>query len=211
MVLSALSVITSVNSAQAATPTILVYGDSLSAAYGIPREQGWVTLLQQRLQKQKFPHQIINASVSGETTSSGLSRISSTLKQHKPNFILIELGANDGLRGLPISNMRHNLSAMIEASKQAGAKVFLIGIMIPPNYGPRYTADFKDSYTELALRFKLPLVPFLLDGVAGQRHLIQDDGLHPTAAAQGLVLENVWKVLGAELIKTQAKPAKNKP
>lgn len=203
-----LSVIISINSVQAASPTILVYGDSLSAAYNIPREQGWVALLQQRLKKQALPYQIINASVSGETTSGGLSRLSSTLKQHRPDFILIELGANDGLRGLPISDMRQNLSAMIEAGKQSGAKVLLIGIMIPPNYGPRYTTDFKDSYAELALRFKLPLVPFLLDGVAGQRHLVQEDGLHPTAAAQGLLLENVWEVLEAELEKTHAKTAK---
>ena len=185
----------------AATPTILVYGDSLSAAYGIPRDQGWVNLLQQRLQKQGLPYQVVNASISGETTSGGLSRIAQTLRQYKPDFVLLELGANDGLRGLPVTEMQHNLSAMIETSQKAKARVLLIGIMIPPNYGPRYTHEFTDSYPTLAQRYKLPLLPFLLDGVAGKPELTQDDGLHPTAAAQLQVLDNVWKVLEPALEK----------
>ena len=185
----------------AATPTILVYGDSLSAAYGIPREQGWVNLLQQRLQKQGLPYQVINASISGETTSGGLSRIAQTLRQYKPDFVLLELGANDGLRGLPVDEMQRNLSAMIAASQKTKAHVMLIGIMIPPNYGPRYTHEFTDSYPTLAQHYKLPLVPFLLDGVAGRAELTQDDGLHPNAIAQPQVLDNVWKVLQPELAK----------
>jgi acyl-CoA thioesterase-1 len=184
-----------------AAPTILVYGDSLSAAYGIPRDQGWVNLLQQRLQEQGLTHQVINASISGETTSGGLSRMDNTLRQYKPDFVLLELGANDGLRGLPVTEMQHNLATMIEACQKIKAHVMLIGIMIPPNYGPRYTHEFTDSYPALAQRYKLPLLPFLLDGVAGKPELTQDDGLHPTAAAQAQVLDNVWKVLSPELTK----------
>jgi acyl-CoA thioesterase-1 len=197
------------NSAVAAAPVMLVYGDSLSAAYGIPREQGWVTLLQQRLQKQGYPHQVVNASISGETTSGGLSRINAALKQHDPDIVLLELGANDGLRGLPVAAMQHNLTAMIEASQKAGAEVLLIGIMIPPNYGSGYTRQFSESFPALAKRYKLPLIPFLLDGVAGKRDLTLDDGLHPTAAAQSLILENVWGVLEPELDKKHS--AKRKP
>jgi acyl-CoA thioesterase-1 len=178
---------------------MLVYGDSLSAAYGIPREQGWVTLLQQRLQKQGYPHQVVNASISGETTSGGLSRIQAALDQHKPDIVLLELGANDGLRGLPVAAMQKNLTAMIEASQKAGAEVLLIGIMIPPNYGSAYTRQFSESFPTLAKRYKLPLIPFLLEGVAGKRDLTLDDGLHPTASAQSLILENVWKVLETEI------------
>lgn len=194
--------------ASAATPTILVYGDSLSAAYGIPREQGWVNLLQQHLQKQGLLYQVVNASISGETTSGGLSRIAQTLRQYKPDFVLLELGANDGLRGLPVAEMQRNLAAMIEASQKANARVMLVGIMIPPNYGPRYTHEFTDSFSTLAQRYQLPLLPFLLDGVAGKPELTQDDGLHPTAAAQPQVMDNVWKVLQPELIKHSKTSAK---
>ncbi len=210
LLLGALANIAISNSALAATPTILVYGDSLSAAYGIPREQGWATLLQQRLQKQGYVHQVVNASISGETTSGGLSRIKASLKQHKPDIMLLELGANDGLRGLPVAEMRQNLTSIIEAGQSTGARTILIGIMIPPNYGPSYTREFSASFPTLAKRYHLPLVPFLLDGVAGKRELTQDDGLHPTAAAQSLILDNVWKTLEPELAKTPPKSIKNK-
>lgn len=186
-------------SAAASAPIILVYGDSLSAAYGIPRERGWVSLLQQQLKQEALPYQVLNASISGETTSGGLTRLQALLKQHQPALVLLQLGANDGLRGLPVADMRRNLSAIIEATQQAGVKTMLIGIMIPPNYGPRYTREFKDSYQLLAERYQLPLVPFLLDGVAGNRTLMQDDGLHPTADAQQTVFANVWKVLAPYL------------
>ena len=176
-------------------PTILVYGDSLSAAYRIPREQGWVALLQQKLQQQGLPHRVVNASVSGETTSGGLSRLPAALKQHRPDIVVLELGANDGLRGLPIAGMQRNLRAMIEAIQDADARVVLAGMLIPPNYGPQYTSAFAASFKELAGRYDLPLVPFLLDGVAGKRELTQDDGLHPSAAAQEKILDNVWEVL----------------
>jgi acyl-CoA thioesterase-1 len=174
---------------------VLVFGDSLSAAYGLPREQGWVALLQQQLDRQAQRREVINASISGETTSGGLTRLNQLLDQHRPELVIIQLGANDGLRGLPVSDMRRNLSAMIELCQKSGARVALIGIMIPPNYGPRYTLEFKESYPLLAKKYKLPLVPFLLDGVTETPELMQDDGLHPKADAQPMILQNVWKVL----------------
>ncbi len=180
-------------------PTILVYGDSLSAAYRMPQAQGWVSLLQQRLQEQGYPHNVVNASVSGETTSGGLSRLPITLRQHQPDLVLLELGANDGLRGLPLPQMRANLETMIKASRNAGADVVLLGIMIPPNYGSKYTQEFSRSYNELARQYDLPLVNFLLEGVAGKPELTLDDGLHPSAAAQPRILDNVWQVLAPEL------------
>ena len=176
-------------------PTILVYGDSLSAAYGIARERGWVNLLQRRLQNRGYHYAVFNASVSGETTSGGLTRMPATLRQQHPAIVLIELGANDGLRGLPVTEMQRNLSEMIEASQKIKAKVMLIGIRIPPNYGPRYTHEFTESFPMLAKRYTLPLSPFLLDGVAGNPELTQDDGLHPTAEAQERLLDNVWNML----------------
>ena len=178
---------------------ILVYGDSLSAAYRMPQQQGWVSLLQQLLQTQGYPYHVVNASVSGETTSGGLSRLQITLRQHKPDIVLLELGANDGLRGLPLAQMRNNLEAMIKAIQATGADVILLGIMIPPNYGPKYTQEFSQSFTELAKRFDLPRVNFLLEGVAGKPELTLDDGLHPSAIAQPRILENVWKILNPEL------------
>ncbi|HSH72669.1 MAG TPA: arylesterase [Methylophilaceae bacterium] len=187
--------------ANAAAPTILVYGDSLSAAYGIPREQSWVSLLQQRLKQEGLTHQVINTSISGETTTGGSSRIAATLKANQPNIVLIELGANDGLRGLPLNEMQNNLIQMIEACQQAKAKVVLVGMMIPPNYGPKYTREFNETYNNLAKRYRLALVPFLLADVAGNPELTQDDGLHPTALAQPRVLDNVWKILKPELAK----------
>lgn len=180
---------------RAASKTILVYGDSLSAAYGIPREQGWVSLLEQRIQAQRLPYRIVNASVSGETTSGGLSRFPANLKQHKPDLVILELGANDGLRGLPVSEMQKNLGKMIQTSREAKAEVLLLGMMLPPNYGHRYAQEFKASFTQLALRFKLPLVPFFLDGVAAHPELVLDDGLHPSAAGQPRILDNVWAEL----------------
>ena len=184
---------------KSAQPTILVYGDSLSAAYSMPQAKGWVSLLQQRLQEKGYPHKVVNASVSGETTSGGLSRLGITLRQHQPDIVLLELGANDGLRGLPLAQMRSNLKTMIKTSQDAGAEVMLLGIMIPPNYGPKYTQEFSRSFGELANEYDLPLVKFLLEGVAGKPELTLDDGLHPSAAAQPRILDNVWQVLAPEL------------
>ena len=198
---------TAMGAVKADKPVILVYGDSLSAAYRMPQQQGWVSLLQQRLKSQGYPHKVINASVSGETTSGGLSRLAITLRQHQPDLVLLELGANDGLRGLPLAQMRSNLEAMIKASRQAGADVMLLGIMIPPNYGSKYTQEFSRSFGELANRYDLPLVKFLLEGVAGKPELTLDDGLHPSAAAQPKILNNVWQVLAPELASSKTSSA----
>jgi acyl-CoA thioesterase-1 len=175
--------------------TILVYGDSLSAAYGIAQKDGWVTLLQERLQKSGGDYSVANASISGETSSGGASRIQATLVQHKPRITIVELGANDGLRGLPVKQMAANLDTIVNAAQKAGSKVVLVGMRIPPNYGREYTRDFEKAFADLSKRRKLPLVPFLFEGMADRAELFQQDQLHPTAAAQPQLLENVWKAL----------------
>ena len=182
------------------TPRLLVLGDSLSAAYGIDVQQGWVSLLEQRVAA-KYPHKVINASVSGETTGGGLARLPALLEQHKPELVIVELGGNDGLRGYPLNVMQQQLVDIIEKSRAAGATVVLVGMQIPPNYGPRYTNRFRDIYKELAEKFELPLVEFLLDGVATDAALMQRDGIHPTAAAQEKILDNVWPVLQPLLVR----------
>jgi len=172
--------------------TILVFGDSLSAAYGVRPEQGWVTLLTQRLQTQGYGYQVINASVSGETSSGGLERLPRALSLHAPDILILELGANDGLRGLPVNAMHDNLAEMVRLAQAAGARVLLVAIRIPPNYGPRYTDEFGRAYGEIAQKYHLPLVPFLLEKVALDAALMQEDGLHPNAAAQPIILDTVW-------------------
>lgn len=175
-------------------PTVLIMGDSLSAGYGIKLEEGWVNLLQKELAK-KNQAKIVNASVSGETSSGGLTRLPALLSQHKPNIVFIELGGNDGLRGQSIKIMQENLQKMISLSQDSGAEILLAGMQIPTNYGPRYTTQFKETYTVLAEKNKIPLVPFLLEGVATHRELIQNDGIHPTAAAQPTIVKNVLPLL----------------
>ena len=179
----------------AASNSILIYGDSLSAAYEIPQQLGWVSLLQQRLEDQHYPYKVINASVSGETTSGGLSRLSATLNEHQPNIVILELGANDGLRGLPLTEMKANLAQIIEQSKKSGAKVLIIGMRIPPNYGPKYSQSFTQKYQQLSHEFKVPRVPFMLQGMENRLELIQDDGLHPNVQGQPIILENIWPQL----------------
>lgn len=178
-----------------AAPNILVVGDSLSAAYGLPQDAGWVSLLRSRLERERFPYQVINASISGETTSGGRSRIASLLKEYRPQIVILELGANDGLRGLSLQQTRANLEEMILACKRSRAQVLLVGMRLPPNYGPAYTEPFHALYGELARRHRIRRVPFLLDAVAGNRDYFQADGLHPTAQAQPLVLDTVWNEL----------------
>ncbi len=175
--------------------TILVLGDSLSAGYGIALQQGWVALLQQRLAEEGYDYQVVNASISGDTTSGGRSRLPLALARERPELVLLELGGNDGLRGQPPGLVEDNLAAMIETSQDAGARVLLIGIRIPPNYGPAYTERLAAVYPSLAERFDVALVPFLMEGVATDTQLVQDDGIHPTAEAQPRLLENVWSVL----------------
>ena len=171
---------------------ILVFGDSLSAGYGIDHSRDWVNLLAQRLERENFPHRVVNASISGETTAGGLSRLPAALDSHHPAIVILELGANDGLRGLPLLHLRANLGKLIELSKQSGARVLLVGMMLPPNYGSRYTEGFEEAYTQLAKKQRVARVPFLLEGVADKRQLMQADNVHPTAEAQPRLLDNVW-------------------
>ncbi|HEX8783194.1 MAG TPA: arylesterase [Steroidobacteraceae bacterium] len=181
--------------AVASDRTILVFGDSLSAAYGIRAEQGWVALLAQRLQAQGYGYQVVNASVSGETSTGGLERLPRALQLHAPEIVILELGANDGLRGLPVSALHESLTRMVQLSQAAGARVLLVGMRIPPNYGPRYTEEFARVYPELAQQYHLPLVPFLLEKVALDPALMQEDGMHPNAAGEPPVLDTLWPYL----------------
>jgi acyl-CoA thioesterase-1 len=171
---------------------ILVFGDSLSAGYGLRADEGWVPLLQKRLQAQGYVTPVINASVSGETSDGGVQRLPRALQLHNPSLVILELGANDGLRGLPIAEIRANLEKMIGMVRAAGSQILLIGIRMPPNYGPRYTADFYHIYTDIAQRDHVPFVPFLLESVALDPALMQADGLHPNARGAPLVLDSVW-------------------
>jgi acyl-CoA thioesterase I len=174
---------------------ILVLGDSLSASFGIPQQSGWVNLLQQLLQQQHPSYKVINASISGETTSGGVTRINGLLQQHKPKIVIIELGANDGLRGLPLKEMKKNLDQIIRQCKQANATVVLVGLRLPPNYGHVYTHAFEQTYTELASRHRITLIPFLFAGLEDSPRHFQNDNLHPTAAAQEILLNNIWQKL----------------
>ncbi|WP_295041162.1 arylesterase [Salinicola sp.] len=171
--------------------TIVVMGDSLSAAYGIDPQAGWVNLLKNRLGDE---HEVVNASISGETTSGGSARLPEVLGQYHPDIVLLELGGNDGLRGLSPQQMQVNLSKMIERSQKEDARVLLLGIEVPPNYGPAYTDAFRDVFTQLARDYEVPLLPFLLEGVDLDT-MLQDDGIHPTAEAQPIILDNVWSKL----------------
>lgn len=175
--------------------TVLVFGDSLSASYGIEEEQGWVNLLSEKLRKAQSPYTVVNASVSGETSTGGLSRLPAALAEFQPSVVILELGGNDGLRGLPLATLQANLEEMVSLSQQAGAKVLLAGIQIPPNYGPRYTEPFYALFGEIAETEQLPFVPFLIDGIPQQPELMQNDGIHPRAEAQHMILDNVWPVL----------------
>ncbi|MCC7184177.1 MAG: arylesterase [Rhodocyclaceae bacterium] len=179
--------------------TILVYGDSLSAAYGIPQNDGWVALLEQRLQNQRPQEQrrnysVVNLSISGETSSGGAARIAAALAGRHPRILVLALGANDGLRGLSLKQMHDNLAAIMRAAHKAGCRVLLVGMRMPPNYGRQYTHEFEQVYARLEREYKVPLVPFLLEGVT-DRALFQEDNLHPTSRAQPIILENVWRRL----------------
>ena len=189
-------------SAQAQAPVILVFGDSISAGYGLAHvEQGWVELLKTRLKGQGYGYQVVNASVSGETTAGGLTRLPRALNLHRPKILILELGANDGLRGLPIPQMRENLARMVELASAAGAKTLLLGMRMPPNYGPEYTEQFHLVFSDLARDKRLPLVPFLLTDIAQSPKLMQDDNLHPNALGQPVLLDNVWPPLQPLLTK----------
>lgn len=182
-------------SASAFAGTVLVWGDSLSAGYGLRPQQAWPALLEKKIADARLPHKVVNASISGETTAGGRSRLPAALQTHRPSLVVIELGANDGLRGLPVAAMSTNLQAMIDASRQAGAKVLLIGMRMPPNYGPDYTTRFEKAFQDLARANKLRLVPFMMEGFADQRAYFQQDGIHPVADAQPLILDTIWREL----------------
>ena len=182
-------------SARAEAPVILVFGDSISAGYGLPLEQGWVELLKTRLKSQGYGYQVVNASVSGETTAGGLARLPRALELHHPSIVILELGGNDGLRGLPTAQMRANLTQMANLSSAAGAKVLLLGMRMPPNYGPDYTKQFALVFSDLATEKKMPFVPFLLTDIALSPALLQDDNIHPNALGQPILLDNVWPTL----------------
>ncbi|MGD8829450.1 MAG: arylesterase [Pseudomonadales bacterium] len=178
-------------SATRENPTILVMGDSISAAYGIQREQGWVALLADRLSETASPFEVINGSVSGETTAGGLARLPQALASHDPAVVIIELGGNDGLRGYPTATIKQNLKRMVQLSLAEDARVLLVGMQIPPNYGPRYTRDFQQVFEDVAEETGVPLVPFLLETVALEPGMMQGDGIHPTAQAQPKLLDTL--------------------
>ena len=182
-----------------AAGNILVVGDSISAGYGLAQGQSWPSLLEKRLREQRLDYSVVNASISGDTTAGGRSRIGAAIEQARPAVVIIALGGNDGLRGLPVAALRDNLDAMIAGARARKARVVLAGMKLPPNYGPDYTQAFERSYAELAKRHKAALVPFLLEGVAENREFFQPDGIHPVAEAQPIILENVWKVLKPQL------------
>ena len=183
-------------SAWAEAPVILVFGDSISAGYGLERvDLGWVELLKTRLKTEGYGYQVVNASVSGETTAGALARLPRALQLHRPRIVILELGGNDGLRALPLPQMRDNFTRMIGLATHAGAKVLLRGMRIPPNYGPQYTSQFEAIYPDLARADKLPLVPFLMDRIALQPDLMQNDDIHPNVKGQPILLDNVWPVL----------------
>jgi len=179
----------------ASANTILIVGDSLSAAYGMPVEQGWVSLLQQRLATDYDAYTIVNASISGDTTANALNRLPQALTRHQPAIVVLELGGNDGLRGLSTAEMKGNLAAMIQTVRQHEAEVLLIGVQLPPNYGPRFTQQFHAVYHELAQEYGLALVPSLVDGVGTRTDLMQADGIHPNSKAQPLIVTRVWQQL----------------
>ena len=175
--------------------TLLVVGDSISAAFGLETRQGWVSLLAERLREEAPQWQVVNASVSGDTSAGGLARLPALLEDHRPQLVLIELGGNDGLRGQPPARLQQNLAGMIARSREAGAQVVLLGMRLPPNYGQHYASAFEQVYLDLAQKKEVPLVPFFLEGVGGVAGLMQADGIHPAAEAQPILLENLWPTL----------------
>jgi len=181
------------------TPTVLVFGDSLSAGHGIEVDQSWTALLQSRLDDQGYEHKVINASIGGDTTESGAARIGQAIETFAPSLIILELGGNDGLRGIPADRMRGNLHKIIKTSKDSGAAVVLLGIRIPPNYGQRYIEDFDKVFRELANELDVPWIEYFMEGVALHDELMQPDGIHPNADAQAILLDNAWPMIDAAL------------
>jgi acyl-CoA thioesterase-1 len=181
--------------ADSAAPVLLVVGDSISAAYGLTAGAGWVDLLAARLAAQRYPHRVVNASITGDTTAGGRARLPALLARHKPAIVVLELGGNDGLRGGNLASTRDNLTAMVVAVQRAGAKALIVGMKLPPNYGPAYVREFDALFAGVANAHRLPLVPFLFEGFGEKDELFQPDRIHPAAAAQPLLLDNVWPAL----------------
>jgi len=179
----------------AAAPVVLVLGDSISAGYGLPADAGWATLLQQRLDAEHYPHHVVNASISGDTTAGGRARLDALLARHHPAVTVIELGGNDGLRGGSLDAMRANLDAMTAAAQKSGSRVLIVGLRLPPNYGPAYVQRFETTYADVARERKAALVPFLFEGFAEDNAMFQGDRIHPVLAAQARLLDNVWREL----------------
>lgn len=195
LLLAGTPIFAAANSEAPRAPALLVLGDSISAGYGLTSGEGWVALLQARLKAQGYGYRVVNASVSGETTTGGLARLPRALAVHRPAIVVIELGGNDGLRGLPLETSRANLDQMVRLSKDAGAQVLLLGMKIPPNYGPRYARGFEQMFREIAARHRLAFEPFFLERIALEPGMLQADGLHPTAKAQPVMLETLWPTL----------------
>ncbi len=179
----------------ASPPTVLVFGDSLSAGYGVDVDQTWVALLQSRLTAQGYEHRVINASISGETTQGGMTRIDAALDNFSPDLVILELGGNDGLRGFPPEIIKENIRSIIAASRDRGAAAVILGIRIPTNYGSRYTQAFEGIYSELATELDVPWIEFFMEGVALNEELMQEDGIHPNAEAQPMLLDNAWPII----------------
>lgn len=173
-------------------PTVLVLGDSLSAGYGLSRSESWPSLLQQRITESGRPHRVVNASISGDTTRGGVARLPRALKIHQPALVVIELGGNDGLRGIPPEEIRRNLEELVRLSRDSGAAALLTGMLIPPNYGPQYTQEFLDAFRRVSADMDVPLTPFVLEDIALEPDMMQDDGIHPTALAQPLIVDKLW-------------------
>jgi len=184
-------------------PTVLIFGDSLSAGYGIEVDQSWGTLLQSRLNEQGYEYRVVNASISGETTEGGATRIESAIANFTPELIVLELGGNDGLRGFPAARMKANLEKIVARAKASGAAVVLLGIRIPTNYGPRYSAEFEDVFRQVSEQFEVQWIEFFMDGIAFNDDLLQDDRIHPNAVAQPILLDNAWPIISATLSKSE--------
>jgi len=191
----------------ASSPTVLVLGDSLSAGYGVALESAWVSRLEDRLRARGYPHAVVNAGISGDTTRGGLSRLPAALERHQPSVVIIALGGNDGLRGLSLQAMRANLAEMVRLSRDAGARPLLAGVRLPPNYGPAYRERFREVFASLSVSLDVPLVPKIMAGVAERPELMLDDGIHPNAAGHARILDNVWPVVEPLLEPAQAAAA----
>jgi acyl-CoA thioesterase-1 len=189
---------------------VLVYGDSLSSAYGMPTQAGWVALLEDRLKQVQADYSVVNASISGETSAGGLARIDKTLLREKPAIVILELGGNDGLRGLPVAQMKKNLAGIIERSQKAKARVLLVGMRMPPNYGEQYNQAFERAFADLAKEYRTAFLPFLLEGFGEKAELFQPDRIHPTESAQPVVLQNVMRALAPLLKEAAPKPPAKK-